>query len=125
MRILWCLGCLVLAALAGCATGADPAAEARLALKCRDRAECGHYWQRAQQWVAENSVYKIRTVTDWVIMTESPGDFGFAAAYTITKTPSDDGSAAIALSSVCSNFIPCLASHEATVERFKRYVAAP
>jgi hypothetical protein len=113
------------AALAGCATGRDPAAEARLALRCHDKAQCDRYWQRAQDWVAKNSEYKIRTVTDWVIMTESPGDFGIAAAYTITKTPTDDGGAAIALTSVCSNFIPCLQSHEAVVGRFNSYVAAP
>ena len=122
MRILFGL---VLALLAGCATGGDPAAEAKLALKCNNRAQCDRYWQRAQQWVAENSEYKIRTVTDWVIMTESPGDFGFAAAYTITKTPADDGGAAINLATVCANFIPGLGSHQATVERFNHYVAAP
>ena len=39
-----------------------PAASAQPVL-CVDRSQCDVYWQRAQAWVANNSVYRLQTVT--------------------------------------------------------------
>jgi hypothetical protein len=117
---------LLLAALAGCAGGVDsaPAVAPVNVVACHDRAECNRYWQRARQWVTDNSYYPIRQSTDWVILTPSPADFGLHPSFSVVKTPNAEGGATIGLQVTCAVYLPCIPTRGTLVERFNAFVAA-
>src|SRR5688572_15327270 len=56
---------------------------------CRNKAQCDVYWQRAQAWVANNSVYRLQTITETVIETSPPQQTQTGLGFRITKVPDD------------------------------------
>lgn len=116
--------CLLLMALVGCAVKEGAVViEDDHHLTCTNRAECDRYWQRAKQWITDNSAYPIRQVTDWVILTPSPTDIGLHPSYTVLKTPTATGGATITLQVTCAVFLPCIPPRDALIERFNGFVA--
>ena len=63
------------AVLSGCVQtpiAIEPPAASAQPVLCVNRSQCDVYWQRAQAWVANNSVYRLQTVTDTVLETAGP-----------------------------------------------------
>jgi len=114
--------------LAGCAqtpVPGEPAASPASAepVLCTSKAQCDVYWQRAQAWVANNSEYRLQTVTDTVIETYGPVATRRGWAYRITKVPDDnkEGARIYALPA-CSNVFGCSPAPTDAVIAFKHFV---
>lgn len=118
-------GTILLALLTGCATvQVDPSVEteARAPLICKDKAQCDYYWQRAQVWIAQNSHYRIQSVTDTVISTFGPVRSDTRYAYQVVRVPKSDGSAQITIGGACDNIFGCSSDLFSDIVHFKRFV---
>jgi len=89
---------------------------------CASKAQCDIYWQRAQAWVANNSQYRLHTMTDAVIETDLPLSTQTGLAFRITKVPDNIGGARIYAVSACSNVWGCSPTPTDAVAAFKRFV---
>ena len=89
---------------------------------CIDKAQCDVYWQRAQAWVANNSEYRLQTVTDTILETFGPLAGRTGLAFRITKVPDDKGGARIFASPACGNVFGCSPTPTDAVVAFKRFV---
>src|SRR5215218_5815729 len=89
---------------------------------CIDKAQCDVYWQRAQAWVANNSAYRLQTVTDTVIETSGPLPGRSGLAFRVTKVPDDKDGARIFAVPVCSNAFGCSPAPMDAVKAFKQFV---
>jgi hypothetical protein len=119
--------CIAAALLAGCSqmpTPGDLATNPSSAepLLCTNKAQCDVYWQRAQAWVANNSLYRLQTVTDTVIETYGPEAARTGLAFRITKVPDDKDGARIYALPACSNAFGCSPTPTDAVIAFKRFV---
>jgi hypothetical protein len=120
--------CIVAGLLAGCgpmpmtteSTVNRASAEPVL---CVGKAQCDIYWQRAQAWVANNSEYRLQTVTDTVIETQGPSVGRPALAFRITRVPDDKDGASIYILAVCGNTLGCSPTSADAVTAFKRFVS--
>ena len=113
--------CLAGALLSGCAQMPAPG-EAAEPLLCINKAQCDAYWQRAQAWVANNSEYRLATVTDTVLETHGPLAARSGLAFRITKVPDDKEGARIYVLPACSNAFGCSPTPAAAITDFKRFV---
>jgi hypothetical protein len=118
---------VAIAVLAGCTrmpTPAELAANPATAepVLCLNKAQCDLYWQRAQAWVANNSEYRLQTVTDNVIETYGPVTPRSGLAFRITKVPDDKEGARIYAIPACSNVFGCTPAPTDAVVAFKRFV---
>jgi hypothetical protein len=119
--------CIVAGLLAGCgpmpmtteATANRASAEPVL---CVGKAQCDIYWQRAQAWVANNSEYRLQTLTDTVIETQGPSVGRTGLAFRITRVPDDKDGASIYILAVCGNALGCSPTFSDAVTAFKRFV---
>jgi hypothetical protein len=89
---------------------------------CVDKVQCDLYWRRAQAWVANNSEYRLQTVTDTVIETYGPIAPRRGLAFRITKVPDDKEGARIYALPACSNAFGCTPAPTDAVVAFKRFV---
>ena len=115
------------AVLTGCTqmpTPAELAANPTTAepVLCVDKAQCDLYWRRAQAWVANNSEYRLQTVTDTIIETYGPIAPRRGLAFRITKVPDDREGARIYALPACSNAFGCTPAPTDAVVAFKRFV---
>ena len=128
MRLInfWTI-CLAGALLAGCAATvkADRGRSGQVAATCIDQAQCELYWKRAQDWVAQNSRRPMRSTTDWMLMTESPGVFDSSPTFQVTRWPDPTGSGEIRFEAYCSTFLPCSPGPAHALEEFSRFITAP
>ena len=118
---------VALAVLTGCTqmpTPAELAANPATAdpVLCIDKVQCDLYWQRAQAWVANNSEYRLQTVTDTVIETYGPVAPRRGLAFRITKVPDDKQGARIYALPACNNAFGCQPAPTDAVVAFKRFV---
>jgi hypothetical protein len=100
--------------LGGCATmsTSDKAYYQRVAnspIYCTDAEDCEVKWGRAILWVSQNSHWKIRNQSDWLITTEGPFDT-VHAAYSINKVPLGNGKYQIMMQAGCGNLFGCVPS---------------
>lgn len=119
------LGMMIVAAvLSGCAAKVDPAlkAEAMVPLTCKDEKQCDFYWKRAQFWLANNSSWKIQTVTDTLISTYNPAPNSPLLAYQVSKMPNEDNSSRIFIKPFCDNMFGCKPDIYQAVASFKNFV---
>ena len=118
--------CAGLVTLSGCSPVrfSEPAAnpEAAEPVLCASKAQCEIYWQRAQAWVANNSPYRLQTVTDAVIETDGPAPAQTRPAFRITKVPDNTGGARIYAVAACSNVYVCSPTPTDAIAAFKRFV---
>jgi hypothetical protein len=119
--------CMSLAVLAGCAqvpVVSNPAAapESEAPVLCVGKAQCDLLWQRAQAWVANNSEYRLQTVTDTVIETQGPMVGRTALAYRVTRIPDKKDGARIYVLASCSNAFGCSPEPSTAVAAFKRFL---
>jgi hypothetical protein len=115
--------CIAASLLYGC--GQMPASGERAAsetLVCTSKAQCDLYWQRAQAWVANNSEYRLQTVTDTIIETYGPLAARSGLAFRITKVPDDKEGARIYALPACSNAFGCTPAPADAVIAFRRFV---
>jgi hypothetical protein len=118
--------CAVLAILSSCGQmpssepGANP--ESAEPVLCINKTQCDVYWQRAQAWVANNSRYRLQTITDTVIETYGPLATQTGLAFRITKVPDDKDGARIYVLPVCSNVFACSPTPADAVIAFKQFV---
>jgi hypothetical protein len=80
------------------------------------------YWQRAQAWVANNSEYRLATVTDTILETYGPLAARTGLAFRITKVRDDKEGARIYVLPACSNAFGCSPTPAAAITDFKRFV---
>jgi hypothetical protein len=80
------------------------------------------YWQRAQAWVANNSEYRLQTVTDTIIETYGPLAVRRGLAFRITRVPDDKEGARIYVLPACSNAFGCSPTPTDAIIDFKRFV---
>jgi hypothetical protein len=113
--------CIAAALLSGCAQMPAPG-EAAEPLLCTNKAQCDVYWQRAQAWVANNSEYRLATVTDTILETYGPLAARTGLAFRITKVPDDKEGARIYVLPACSNAFGCSPTPAAAITDFKRFV---
>jgi len=113
--------------LAGCASSSHPdrGRSGIVAATCADKAQCEHYWHRTQEWVARNSQRPVRSVTDWMILTEEAGMFEVTPTYLITRWPGPRDSGEIRFDISCSDFLPCIPTRGQMVQDFSRYLTTP
>lgn len=120
--LLW----VALLMLSGCSQVrfSEPAAnpEAAEPVLCATASQCEIYWQRAQAWVANNSPYRLQTVTDAVIETDGPTPTQTRLAFRITKVPDNTGGARIYAVAACSNVYACSPTPTEAIAAFKRFV---
>jgi hypothetical protein len=89
---------------------------------CVGKSQCDAYWQRAQAWVANNSEYRLQTVTDTVIETQGPTLARSALAFRVTRVPDDKDGARIFVLASCGNALGCSPASSDAVVAFKRFV---
>lgn len=100
--------------VAGCAEAPTISPEQRAKMEapiCSDARMCELMWQRAQIWLANNSTWKLQTVTPVILQTYGPGGSASSSldvAYTITKEPLGNDSYRIVMAAACSNMFGCL-----------------
>ncbi len=125
MKKMLMASCVTLA-LAGCAsqTPLDPQvmALAERPLVCNDKAQCDRYWQAAQVWIAENSNFKIQTISDTLIQTYGPVSPDTDLAYTVMKVPQSGGANRIMIRAGCGNMFGCHPRPAEAAAKFKSYV---
>ncbi|CAI1917866.1 Uncharacterised protein [Serratia fonticola] len=116
--------CFTVLIISGCAQKIDPAvqAEANKPLICKDEKECDIYWKRSQFWVANNSHWKVQTVTDTIISTHNPAPNSPLLAYQISKMPNDDGTSRIFIKPFCDNIFGCQPDPDVPTAAFKKFV---
>ena len=90
---------------------------------CVGKPQCEIYWQRAQAWVANNSEYRLQTVTDTVIETQGPAVGRPGLAFRITRVPDDKDGARIYILASCGHALGCSPGSVDAVTAFKRFVA--
>jgi hypothetical protein len=118
---------LVVAALLS-ACGRMPVADSPTAaasakpVLCVGKAQCDIYWQRAQAWVANNSEYRLQTVTDTVIETQGPTLARTSLAFRVTRVPDDKDGARIFVLASCGNALGCSPATSDAVTAFTRFV---
>jgi hypothetical protein len=91
-------------------------------LICRNADECAQWWQRAQDWVARHSAYKLQTLTDSLIETAGPEGGSGKLAYEITKVTNHDGSATIGYAAHCDSMVGCRPDPWKAGAGFKQFV---
>jgi len=119
--------CMLAGVLAGCAevsVVSNPAAapESERPVLCVGRAQCDVFWRRAQAWVANNSEYRLQTVTDTIIETQGPMVGRTGLAYRVTRVPDDKDGARIYVLASCSNAFGCTPEPSTAVSAFKLFV---
>jgi len=113
------------AALPGCVQtpiAVEPPATSAEPVLCVDRSQCDVYWQRAQAWVANNSVYRLQTITDTVLETAGPQPARTGLAFRITRVPDNQEGARIYVMAACGNSVACNPAPSDAVIAFKRFV---
>ena len=90
---------------------------------CVGKMQCDVYWQRAQAWVANNSQYRLQTVTDTVIETQGPTLARSALAFRVTRVPDNQDGARIFVLAACGNTFGCTPASSEAVIAFKQFVA--
>ena len=113
------------AALPGCVQtpiAVEPPATSAEPVLCVDRSQCDVYWQRAQAWVANNSVYRLQTITDTVLETAGPQTARTGLAFRITRVPDNQEGARIYVMAACGNSMVCNPPPSEAVTAFKRFV---
>jgi len=96
-----------------------------LLITCTSQNDCAVKWGKAVAWVSQNSSFKLRLATDFIITTEGPMDgFGFLtkSAFVVNKVPLGGGTYKIDFESSCYMSRHCNPSHEALLESFAAYV---
>ena len=98
--------------LAGCA-GPQPLTPEQTKMMvgavCNSPSECTIMWQRAQLWLANNSIWRIQLANDTLLQTFGPGSSNSTElAYTITKTPIGGDKYQIRMRAGCDNIFGCL-----------------
>lgn len=69
---------------------------------CIDQQQCGIMWARAEQWVEQNTNWRIQIANNSLISTYGPDpDDSPAPAYTVTREPMANGQSRIELSINC------------------------
>ena len=91
---------------------------------CVGKSQCDAYWQRAQAWVANNSQYRLQTVTDTVIETQGPTLARSALAFRVTRVPDNQDGARIYVLAACGNSFGCKPSAPEAVVAFKHFVTS-
>ena len=112
---------IAMALLSGCAPMPAPK-EAADPVLCTSKAQCDVFWQRAQAWVANNSEYRLETVTDTVLETYGPLAGRTGLAFRITKVPDDKEGARIYVLPACNNAFGCSPTPAAAITDFKWFV---
>jgi hypothetical protein len=121
--------CIVAALLAGCTTQMPMTTESGVnrasaePVLCVDKSQCAIYWQRAQAWVANNSEYRLQTVTDTIIETQGPLAARTGLAFRITRVPDDKDGASIYILAACGSALGCSPTSSDAIVAFKRFVA--
>ena len=116
---------LLAALLSGCAVnqGAQQAAaDANAPVLCYNADHCSRTWQAAQVWVAKNSAYKMRVVTDSIIQTEGPIGYDPGLAFQVTKEPAREGAYEIAVAASCANLFGCQPGRYVGIAVLKNYL---
>ena len=119
--------CLMAGVLAGCVqvpvvSNPAAAAESEKPVLCVGKPQCDVFWRRAQAWVANNSEYRMQTVTDTVIETDGPTLGRTALAFRVTRVPDDRDGARIYVLASCSNAFGCSPEPSTAVAAFKLFV---
>ena len=118
---------MILGVLVGCTevpVVSNPAAatESAKPVLCVSKSQCDVFWRRAQAWVANNSEYRLQTVTDTVIETHGPTIGRTGLAYRVTRVPDAKDGAGIYVLASCSNAFGCSPEPSAAVASFKQFV---
>ena len=92
------------------------------AMRCTSKSDCDRKWQRAKDWVTENSYWPIDKATDSIIKTKQPRGRSFS--YTSYEVIRDihDGHGQILLFTSCSS-VQCTPSPDKAYEEFYRYLS--
>ena len=96
--------------------------ESSVPVLCTSKTQCDAFWQRAQAWVANNSGYRMQTITDIVIETYGPLSSQTGLAFRITKVPDDKEGARIFVLPLCGNVFGCSPTPTDAAIAFKRFV---
>lgn len=105
------------------APSAATQAAARKTLNCANSAQCDLYWKRAQIWIAQNSRYRVQSVTDTVLTTHGPSsNMSAALAFQIIKIPAAGGSAQITIDANCYLPDQCRPHPIEAIAAFKGFV---
>lgn len=117
-----CMTAAVLSACAQTPIAVEPPATSAQPVLCVNRSQCDVYWQRAQAWVANNSVYRLQTVTDTVLETAGPQPARTSLAFRVTRVPDNQEGARIYVMAACGNVVTCNPAPSDAVVAFKRFV---
>src|SRR5262245_4085639 len=120
--------CIAAGLLSGCAPMTIPSNYAATSMSsnpllCASKAQCDIYWQRAQAWVANNSEYRLQTVTDTIIETQGPILSRSALAFRVTRVPDNADGARIVVVAACGSAFGCKPESSAAVTAFEHFVA--
>lgn len=91
-------------------------------LVCQSAADCAAKWERAEQWVRQNSHWDIQTANDMVIQTERQSGYGYSnLVYKISKE-TEDGKTAIHFYADCMPSVSCSPSVGKAKASFMEFV---
>jgi hypothetical protein len=120
--------CIVAGLMSGCAdipTVGGPGSNASTSAEpvlCVSKTQCDVYWQRAQAFVANNSAYRLQTISDTVIETAGPATARTGLAFRVTRVPDNQEGARIYVVAACGNAVGCSPASSDAVIAFKRFV---
>jgi hypothetical protein len=126
MRYLWLV--LIAGVLFGACSCSEVASDFGVPkpeqIRCQAGPDCDLKWERAYQWVVENSGLKLKTKTDGLIKTEADGE-DRTLVVTITKNPTPQpGTYEIDFIGKCPSLLSCVPSAAESRTRFANFVSA-
>ena len=89
---------------------------------CSSQEDCNKKWQRAEQWVRQNSVWEIRTVSEDLIETRRQSGSGYSNLYYRITKEKQDGQAKIQFSAGCLPSVYCNPNPDKAREAFNQYI---
>lgn len=92
--------------------------------ECTGAADCQAKWEAAQIFVVHHAGMKLQIVTDVLLETYNPSDYGAELAMRVTKEPLGGGSYRFIAEGWCNNFLGCEPSAGATVAKFNSTISA-
>jgi len=92
--------------LSGCVNASSAPEVKADPITCSAKVECDAKWSRAVSWVAQNSAYKIKTTSDYLIQTYGPELHETDAAFTVTRLATTGGVYEITFNGGCAVSFP-------------------
>ena len=91
---------------------------------CHAGKDCDEKWSRATGWIAQNSSYKVQTVSDTIIQTMGPLPDSPRAEFIVSKVSIGNDLYSLKLNGGCDNMFGCIPPLQDSALSFANFVNA-